>query len=218
MLTLNLLQETLLKATKASKSKKKKETADGRDGRRRKNPDTEGDSSAKKQKAEKKALKSAGGDSNNVSQGSWKGNSSTDTTTDSRSKQMIHFVPQINPNIRFATYTKENGRTLVVQDQPVAVGTTLPSFSVIANQASLRAESVRSGSKVDIVESITEAVTSGGVTPTTVRISDTLLSSATVEESDKSGWAIGEVILCLFISGGVLTENCQYSRDSTCFI
>lgn len=36
------------------------------------------------------------------------------------------FVPQINRNIRFATYTKENGRTLVVQDEPVGGDTPLP--------------------------------------------------------------------------------------------
>ncbi|KAM5172810.1 lysine-specific demethylase 3B isoform 2-T2 [Mantella aurantiaca] len=182
-------EDTLVKV-KASKSKKKKESADGRDGRRRKNLDPEGNSSAKKQKAEKKDSDSTGGDSNEISQGSWKGSSSIDLTADSRAKQLLHFVPQVNPNIRFATYTKENGRTLVVQDQPVADGTTFPSFSVIASQASLRSESMRSGSKVDNVESAAEAVTSGGVTPTTVRISDTALSNVT--EENKSGWAIGE--------------------------
>lgn len=194
------MQDTLVKV-KASKSKKKKETADGRDGRRRKNPDTEGDFSAKKQKAEKKDSDTTGGDSMEVSQGSWKGSGTSDPTADSRSK-LLHFVPQINPNIRFATYTKENGRTLVVQDQPVADGTAFPSFSVIASQTSLRSESVRSGSKGDNVESTTEAVTSAGVTPTTVRISD-VLSNVTTEENDKSGWAIGEVIWCIVFYGGV---------------
>ncbi|XP_072257186.1 lysine-specific demethylase 3B [Pyxicephalus adspersus] len=185
-------EDGLPKVSKASKSKKKKETSEGRDSRRRKNPDTEGDSSAKKQRAERKDSDSNGGDSSEVSQGHWKGSSSADPTSDSRAKQLLHFVPQINPNIRFATYTKENGRTLVVQDQPVADGTTFPSFNVIAGQTSLRSEAVRPGTKGDNVESITEVVTSGGLTPTTVRISDTGLSNVTAEENNKPGWVIGE--------------------------
>ncbi|XP_075065327.1 lysine-specific demethylase 3B isoform X2 [Mixophyes fleayi] len=191
-------EDALLKVTKSSKTKKKKENAEGRDGRRRKiPPDAESDSSGKKQKPEKKDLDSNGGDSNELNRGSLKGSSSADATSDSRSKQMLHYVPQINRNIRFATYTKENGRTLVVQDQPVGDGASLafPSFSAMTSQNSV-SEAGRSGSKgalsVDNVGNTAETLASSAATPTTVRISDTSLATVTGEENKKSSWAMGE--------------------------
>ncbi|XP_068133127.1 lysine-specific demethylase 3B [Hyperolius riggenbachi] len=186
-------EDSQVKATKASKTKRRKENTDGKESRRRKITDAEGDSSAKKQKAEKK-VDSNGGESCEVNQGPWKGSGSAEPATDPRSKQMLHFVPQINPNIRFATYTKENGRTLVVQDQPVADGTSTPypSFNVMATQTPSWSEAARSGSKVDSVECAPESVTASGPTPTTVRISDSALPSVAAEENKKTGWAIGE--------------------------
>ncbi|MEE6479972.1 hypothetical protein FKM82_012424 [Ascaphus truei] len=191
-------EETSVKVSKASKSKKKKENADGKDGRRRKiHSDTESDSAGKKKKSDKKDVDSNGSDGSEVSRGSWKGSGSGDPTNDTRSKQMLHFVPQINRNIRFATYTKENGRTLVVQDQPVSdcASVAFPSFSGIASQTSLMTEAGRSGSKgvssVESVGNLAEPMTTSGVTPTTVRISDTGLSTVT-EENPKSGWSLGE--------------------------
>ncbi|XP_044136566.1 lysine-specific demethylase 3B [Bufo gargarizans] len=189
--------EDMLKIAKTTKAKKKKENTDGRDGRRRKLPsDAEGDSSGKRQKAEKKELDTNGGDSGEPNRSSWTSGSSADPAVDSRSKQMLHFVPQINRNIRFATYTKENGRTLVVQDQPVGDGAPLafPSFSAVANQGSLMPERPvnKSALPADNPVSTTESITSSGVTPTTVRISDTSLSSVAAEESKKPSWTSGE--------------------------
>lgn len=192
-------EDSLLKITKTTKAKKKKENTDGRDGRRRKLPlDAEGDSSGKKQKAEKRELDSNGGDSSELNRSSWNSASGADPTVDSRSKPMLHFVPQINRNIRFATYTKENGRTLVVQDQPVGDGAppAFPTFSAMASQGSLTPETVRPVNKsalpADNPVSTTESLTSSGVTPTTVRISDTSLSSVAAEESKKPSWTTGE--------------------------
>ncbi|XP_018107779.1 lysine-specific demethylase 3B isoform X2 [Xenopus laevis] len=174
--------EEATKVGKVSKSKKKKENTDAR---RRKLPsDAENDSAGKKQKGDKKDVDSNGNDGSEANRGSWKASSTGEASPDSRSKQMLHFVPQINRNIRFATYTKENGRTLVVQDQPVNDGTSLafPTFSGMA-KGILSAESVGNS----------ESITSSGTTPTptTVRISDTSLSALTGEEK-KPNWSIGE--------------------------
>ncbi|XP_004912946.1 lysine-specific demethylase 3B isoform X2 [Xenopus tropicalis] len=172
--------EEATKAGKASKSKKKKENTDAR---RRKLPsDAENDSAGKKQKGDKKDVDSNGNDGSEANRGVWKAGSTGEATPDSRSKQMLHFVPQINRNIRFATYTKENGRTLVVQDQPVNDGTSLafPTFSGMT-KGILSGESVGNS----------ESVTSSGTTPTTVRISDTSLSALTGEEK-KPNWSLGE--------------------------
>uniref|UniRef100_A0A8C5MUA2 Lysine-specific demethylase n=1 Tax=Leptobrachium leishanense TaxID=445787 RepID=A0A8C5MUA2_9ANUR len=107
------------KVSKASKTKKKKENADGKDGRRRKiAAGSESDIATKKPKAEKKEGGRNGNESIDMNQAPWKGSGIGDPTNDEQTKPMQHFVPQINRNIRFATYTKENGRTLVVQDQP----------------------------------------------------------------------------------------------------
>ncbi|XP_073413000.1 lysine-specific demethylase 3B isoform X1 [Dendrobates tinctorius] len=189
-------EESLLKLTKTTKSKKKKENIDGR---RRKIPfDADGDSSGKKQKAEKKELDSNGGDPSELTRSSWTSGSTADPAVDSRSKHMLHFVPQINRNIRFATYTKENGRTLVVQDQPVSDGTplALPPFSAMASQGTPMPETLRSAKTralpPDNPVSTAESLPSSGVMATTVRISDTALSSAPSEESKKPGWAAGE--------------------------
>ncbi|XP_072002421.1 lysine-specific demethylase 3B isoform X2 [Engystomops pustulosus] len=186
-------EDAILKITKATKSKKKKESTDGRDGRRRKLPsDGEGDSSGKKQKAEKKEVDSNGGDSSEVNRSSCTSGSGADPAVDPRTKQMLHFVPQINRNIRFATYTKENGRTLVVQDQPVAEGTptAFPNFSAGASQGSPVPEAVRQVNKsAENPVSTTESLPSSGVTPSTVRISD---SSVAAEESKMPSWTTGE--------------------------
>ncbi|KAM4675517.1 lysine-specific demethylase 3B isoform 2-T2 [Discoglossus pictus] len=193
-----LPEEMSLKVNKVSKAKKKKENPDGKDGRRRKiSSDAESDPVGKKQKGDKKDGDSNGSDVSEVNRGSWKGTGSEEPTTDSRSKQILHFVPQINRNIRFATYTKENGRTLVVQDQPVSDSTTLafPTFAGMASQA-LMSDTGRLGNKsvlsVENAGKPGEIITTSGVTPTTVRISDTSLSTVAGEENKKSSWSIGE--------------------------
>ncbi|XP_018111565.1 lysine-specific demethylase 3B isoform X2 [Xenopus laevis] len=178
-----LTDDTLLRpeeTTKVCKSKKKKENIDAR---RRKLPsDADNDSDRKKQKVDKKDMDSNGNDGSEANQGIWNASSTGEATSDSKSKQMLHFVPQINRNIRFATYTKENGRTLVVQDQPVNDGTSLafPTFSGTAKDI-LSGESVGNS----------ENITSSGTTPTTVRISDTSLSALTGEDK-KPNWSLGE--------------------------
>ncbi|KAM4746881.1 lysine-specific demethylase 3B isoform 2-T2 [Rhinophrynus dorsalis] len=189
-------EETLVKTNKASKAKKKKETADSR---RRKMPtDADSDSSGKKQKGDKKDVNSNGSDGSEVNRGSSKASGSGEPAPESRSKQMLHFVPQINRNIRFATYTKENGRTLVVQDQPVSDGKSLafPTFSAMSVKAPLVTDVGRSGSKVlsseESVRKPVESMTSSSITPTTVRISDTSLSSLTGEENKKADWSLAE--------------------------
>ncbi|KAM8973234.1 lysine-specific demethylase 3B isoform 2-T2 [Pelodytes ibericus] len=189
-------EETIVKVSKATKNKKKKENADGKDGRRRKiSADPENDAAAKKPKAEKKEVDSNGSDSSEVNRSAWRGSGSGDTAKDSRAKQVQHFVPQINRNIRFATYTKENGRTLVVQDQPVADCSSLafPSFSGMASQIST-SEAGRARSKsvlsVENAGNPVENMTSSGVTAT-VRICETSVSSLSGDEK-KPSWSIGE--------------------------
>ncbi|XP_016059271.1 PREDICTED: lysine-specific demethylase 3B isoform X3 [Miniopterus natalensis] len=111
-----------LKAVKSSKGKKKRESIEGKDGRRRKSASDSGcDSASKKLKGDRGEVDSNGSDGGEASRGPWKGgNASGEPGLDQRAKQPpTTFVPQINRNIRFATYTKENGRTLVVQDEPV---------------------------------------------------------------------------------------------------
>ncbi|CAH2277481.1 lysine-specific demethylase 3B isoform X1 [Pelobates cultripes] len=191
-------EETLVKGSKTSKIKKKKENTDGKDGRRRKiTTDPEGDTASKKQKGEKKEVESNGNDGNEVSRSAWKGSSIVDPAKDAQTKQMLHYVPQINRNIRFATYTKENGRTLVVQDQPVSDSSSLafPSFSAIASQTPMSSEAARSGSK-SILSSENagnpaESIISSGVTATTVRICDTSISTAKGEDKMPT-WTLGE--------------------------
>ncbi|KAG8439479.1 hypothetical protein GDO86_005621 [Hymenochirus boettgeri] len=154
-----LIDESLLhpeEVTKGGKAGKTKKKKENTDARRRKLPsDGDNDSVGKKQKSDKKDP-----DSN--------GNNGC----------------EINHNIRFATYTKENGRTLVVQDQPVTDGSAnalaFPSFAGMA-------KGLLSGDGVGN----TESINSTGTTPTTVRISDTSLSGLTGEEK-KPSWSLGE--------------------------
>lgn len=115
---------------------------------------------------------------------------------------MPSFIPQINRNIRFATYTKENGRTLVVQDEPVGGDAPLPftPFSSVAGQPLLVGSGCKEAGKSleqvgqGIVTSAS-AVTTTALTPTTVRISDTSLPAVTGQEKLKTvrSQAQGEV-------------------------
>ncbi|NWI77303.1 KDM3B demethylase, partial [Dryoscopus gambensis] len=126
-----------LKAAKSSsKGKKKKESLEGKDGRRRKNVSDPGCDPATKKLKERAEADSNGSDGSEASRGPWKGVSGSETGLDPRAKQLPSFIPQLNRNIRFATYTKENGRTLVVQDEPVGGDTPLPftPFSSVAGQ------------------------------------------------------------------------------------
>ncbi|KAM6380016.1 LOW QUALITY PROTEIN: lysine-specific demethylase 3B [Pluvialis apricaria] len=183
-----------LKAAKSSKGKKKKESLEGKDGRRRKNASDSGCDPATKKLKEKGEVDSNGSDGGEASRGPWKGGSGSETGLDPRAKQLPSFVPQINRNIRFATYTKENGRTLVVQDEPVGGDTPLPftPFSSVAGQALLVGSGCKEAGKSleqggqGTVTSAT-AVTTAALTPTTVRISDTSLPAVTGQEKLKTG-------------------------------
>ncbi|NWI60464.1 KDM3B demethylase, partial [Calyptomena viridis] len=183
-----------LKAAKSSsKGKKKKESLEGKDGRRRKNASDSGCDPATKKLKERGEVDSNGSDGGEASRGSWKGVSSSEAGLDPRAKQLPSFIPQINRNIRFATYTKENGRTLVVQDEPVGGDTPLPftPFSSVAGQAIL----VGSGCK-EVGKSLEQggqgtvtsaaAGTTTALTPTTVRISDTSLPAVTGQDKLKT--------------------------------
>ncbi|KAF1509576.1 Lysine-specific demethylase 3B, partial [Eudyptula minor novaehollandiae] len=183
-----------LKAAKSSKGKKKKESLEGKDGRRRKNASDSGCDPATKKLKERGEVDSNGSDGGEASRGPWKGGSNSETALDPRAKQLPSFIPQINRNIRFATYTKENGRTLVVQDEPVGGDTPLPltPFSSVAGQALLVGSGCKeSGKSLEQVGQGTvtsaTAVTTTALTPTTVRISDTSLSAVTGQEKLKTG-------------------------------
>ncbi|NXB25883.1 KDM3B demethylase, partial [Rhagologus leucostigma] len=183
-----------LKATKSSsKGKKKKESLEGKDGRRRKNVSDPGCDPATKKLKERGEADSNGSDGGEASRGPWKGGSSSETGLDPRAKQLPSFIPQINRNIRFATYTKENGRTLVVQDEPVGGDTPLPftPFSSVAGQPSLVGSGCKeTGKSLEQVGQGTvtsaTAVTTPALTPTTVRISDTSLPAVTGQEKLKT--------------------------------
>uniref|UniRef100_A0A8C3PQ44 Lysine-specific demethylase n=1 Tax=Calidris pygmaea TaxID=425635 RepID=A0A8C3PQ44_9CHAR len=183
-----------LKAPKSSKGKKKKESLEGKDGRRRKNASDSGCDPATKKLKERGEVDSNGSDGGEASRGPWKGGSNSEPGLDPRAKQLPSFVPQINRNIRFATYTKENGRTLVVQDEPVGGDMPLPftPFSSVAGQALLvgsgckeTGKSLEQGGQGTVTSAA--AVTTTALTPTTVRISDTSLPAVTGQEKLKTG-------------------------------
>ncbi|KAM6299688.1 lysine-specific demethylase 3B [Aegotheles albertisi] len=183
-----------LKAAKSSKGKKKKESLEGKDGRRRKNASDSGCDPATKKLKERGEVDSNGSDGGEASRGPWKGGSSSETGLDPRAKQLPSLIPQINRNIRFATYTKENGRTLVVQDEPVGGDTPLPftQFSSVAGQTLLAGSGCKeAGKSLEQIGqgTVTSAatVTTTALTPTTVRISDTSLPAVTGQEKLKIG-------------------------------
>lgn len=204
-----VLQGGTLKAVKSSKGKKKRESIEGKDGRRRKSASDSGcDPASKKLKGDRGEVDSNGSDGGEASRGPWKGgNASGEPGLDQRAKQPpTTFVPQINRNIRFATYTKENGRTLVVQDEPVGGDTPVPftPYSPATGQTSLApevggAENKEAGKTLEqvgqgIVASAA-VVSTASSTPTTVRISDTGLAAGTGPDKQKGGrlQAPGEV-------------------------
>ncbi|XP_054832812.1 lysine-specific demethylase 3B isoform X1 [Eublepharis macularius] len=189
----------LLKTSKSSKGKKKKENVEGKDGRRRKNASDTGCDHATKKLKERGDADSNGSDGVEANRGAWKGNVSGDTTLDPRAKQLPQFVPQMNRNIRFATYTKENGRTLVVQDEPASGDTPIPftPFSPAATQALLSGDGSQETAKSleQASQGLVAApavITTAGPTPTTVRISETSLSAATGQEKQKGGRSQGQ--------------------------
>uniref|UniRef100_A0A8D0GEF9 Lysine-specific demethylase 3B n=1 Tax=Sphenodon punctatus TaxID=8508 RepID=A0A8D0GEF9_SPHPU len=193
-----------LKAAKSSKGKKKRESLDGKDGRRRKSASDSGGDPATKKLKERGEVDSNGSEGGEASRGPWKEGASGDTGLNPRAKQLPSFVPQINRNIRFATYTKENGRTLVVQDEPVGGDTPVPftPFSSAAGQALVGgAGSKEAGKSLEqigqgmVAAPAAAAVTTAGSSPTTVRICDTSMSTTTGQEKQKAGHsaAHGEV-------------------------
>ncbi|XP_074865431.1 lysine-specific demethylase 3B [Carettochelys insculpta] len=181
-----------LKAAKSSKGKKKRENTEGKDGRRRKNASDSGCDPATKKLKERSEVDSNGSDGGEANRPPWKG---SEPGLDTRAKQQPPFVPQINRNIRFATYTKENGRTLVVQDEPVCGETPVPftSFSSASSLTLMVGAGCREGGKS--LEQLGQgmaspaAVTTAALTPTTVRISDTGMSAVTGQEKQKTSWS-----------------------------
>ncbi|XP_056667330.1 lysine-specific demethylase 3B isoform X2 [Monodelphis domestica] len=190
-----------LKAVKPSKGKKKRESIEGKDGRRRKSASDSGcDPATKKLKGEKSEGDNNGNDGSEASRGPWKGSASGEPGLDQRAKQLPPFVPQINRNIRFATYTKENGRTLVVQDEPLGGDVPVPftPYSSATGQSPLVTEVGGAGNKeagksldqgAQSLAVSTAVVTTTSSTPTTVRISDTGLSAMTLQEKQKVIWS-----------------------------
>ncbi|XP_023559140.1 lysine-specific demethylase 3B [Octodon degus] len=199
----------MLKAVKPSKGKKKRDSIEGKDGRRRKSASDSGcDPASKKLKGDRGEVDSNGSDGSEASRGPWKeGNASGEPGLDQRAKQPPStFVPQINRNIRFATYTKENGRTLVVQDEPVGGDIPVPftPYSTGTGQTPLApevggAENKEAGKTLEQVGqgmvASAAVVTTASSTPTTVRISDTGLATGTGPEKQKGSWsqASGEI-------------------------
>ncbi|XP_013368416.1 PREDICTED: lysine-specific demethylase 3B isoform X5 [Chinchilla lanigera] len=198
-----------LKAVKPSKGKKKRESIEGKDGRRRKSASDSGcDPASKKLKGDRGEVDSNGSDGSEASQGPWKeGNASGEPGLDQRAKQPPStFVPQINRNIRFATYTKENGRTLVVQDEPIGgdIPISFTPYSTATGQTPLAsevggAENKEAGKTLEQVGqgmvASAAVVSTTSSTPTTVRISDTGLATGTGPEKQKGSWsqASGEI-------------------------
>lgn len=159
-------------------------------------------------KGDRGEVDSRGSDGGEASRGPWKAaNASGEPGLEHRAKQPPStFVPQINRNIRFATYTKENGRTLVVQDEPVGGDAPAPftPYSSATGQTPLApevggAENKEAGKTLEQVSqglvASAAVVTTASSTPTTVRISDTGLASGTGPDKQKGSWsqASGEV-------------------------
>ncbi|XP_069507689.1 lysine-specific demethylase 3B [Ambystoma mexicanum] len=123
------------------------------------------------------------------------GNTTKDTDPDSQGKELSQFVPQINRNIRFATYTKENGRTLVVQDQPGSTQKSLP-FSGFTSVTSPIASSLQCSETGSRESSSLEPVgkTFGGHSGSissnaaTLRMSDPNWSSMSTGDGMKPNW------------------------------
>ncbi|XP_043839467.1 lysine-specific demethylase 3B [Dromiciops gliroides] len=190
-----------LKVVKPSKGKKKRESIEGKDGRRRKSASDSGcDPATKKLKGERSEVDSNGSEGSEASRGPWKGSAIGEPGLDQRAKQLPPFVPQINRNIRFATYTKENGRTLVVQDEPLGGDIPVPftPYSSATGQSPLVTEVGGAGNKeagksldqgAQSLAVSTAVVTTTSSTPTTVRISDTGLSAVTLQEKPKVSWS-----------------------------
>nr|XP_008103206.1 PREDICTED: lysine-specific demethylase 3B isoform X1 [Anolis carolinensis] len=183
-----------LKAAKSSKGKKKKESVEGKDGRRRKNASEAGCDHATKKLKERGEVDSNGNDGGEATRGAWQASLGGDVALDSQDTQLPPFGPQINRGIRFATYTKENGRTLVVQDEPVGGDTPVPftSFSSATAQALLSgagsqemAKSLEPTSQGPVAAPA--VITTSGTTPTTMRPSDTGLPPIPGQEKQKSG-------------------------------
>ncbi|XP_005992452.1 lysine-specific demethylase 3B isoform X2 [Latimeria chalumnae] len=189
---------------KNSKGKKKRETIEEKDERRKKPAlDSDGDFKVKKAKGENGETNSSGLEGAESSQ-SLKTAGDTGTEAGPNPTMTPQFVPQMHPNIRFATYTKENGRTLVVQDQPIGADASV-SFSPFssARQQPLMGSSITESLNKDQSTSLevgTERASGSaalggfsntmGPSPTTVRISDSATSAFTGQQ--QSGWPLAQ--------------------------
>ncbi|XP_069052136.1 lysine-specific demethylase 3B isoform X3 [Lepisosteus oculatus] len=139
-----LADERLDEADQPGKKGRRRKESDGgkgEGGRRRRNAsESEGDVALKRLKGAE-----GGGDSEwgEGSLGTWRGGGGEGSPNTSAAPQgtspsqsspgpSTHVSSQGHPNILFATYTKENGRTVVVQDRPVSGGDPLPVLNPTA--------------------------------------------------------------------------------------
>ncbi|XP_041079696.1 lysine-specific demethylase 3B-like isoform X2 [Polyodon spathula] len=215
----DLLDEVDYEAVECEGSKKgrRRKEGDGKgQGRRRRNTsDSDSDVAVKRLKVGE--ADSSGSEGGENSFGSWKGGgtgtsiTSGSTLNQGSSNTAAHVSSQGHPNIRFATYTKENGRTVVVQDRPLAVepasatppspfSTSFPSVSQIPPGSALAA-AVKKDKPAATPEKEgtgTSPVTLGGFplttgpTPTSVRISDGGAAVGSFSGQKTAGWGVGQ--------------------------
>ncbi|XP_041121583.1 lysine-specific demethylase 3B-like isoform X2 [Polyodon spathula] len=200
-----------------SKKSRRRKEGDGKgQGRRRQNTsDSDSDVAVKRLKVGE--ADSSGSEGGENSFGSSKGggtgtsNTSGPTPNQGSSNTAAHVSSQGHPNIRFATYTKENGRTVVVQDRPLAVepaivspfsSTAFPSVSQMppgsALAAALKKDKQSPAAAPEREEARTSPVTLGGFPltvgpiPTSVRISDGGAAVGSFSGQKTAGWGVGQ--------------------------
>lgn len=207
--------------TEGSKKGKRRKEGDGKgQGRRRRNTsDSDSDVAVKRLKVGE--TDSSGSEGGENSFGSWKGggsgtsNTSGPTQNQGSSNTAAHVSSQGHPNIRFATYTKENGRTVVVQDRPLAAepatataaspspfSTAFPSVSQMppgsALAAALKKDKQSPAATPEKEGARTSPVTLGGFPltagpiPTSVRISDGGAAVGSFSGQKTAGWGVGQ--------------------------
>ncbi|MGH0159131.1 UNVERIFIED_CONTAM: hypothetical protein FKN15_062729 [Acipenser sinensis] len=207
--------------TEGSKKGKRKKEGDGKgQGRSRRNTsDSDSDVAVKRVKVGE--TDSSGSEGGENSFGSWKGGSSGSSNTSGptqnqgSSNTAAHVSSQGHPNICFATYTKENGRTVVVQDRPLAAepatataappspfSTAFPSVSQMppgsALAAALKKDKQSPALTPEKEGARTSPVTLGGFPlttgpiPTSVHITDGGAAVGSFSGQKTAGWGVGQ--------------------------
>ncbi|MBN3291739.1 KDM3B demethylase, partial [Polypterus senegalus] len=199
------------------KCRRRKEGDLKADGRRRRNTsDSESETGMKKLKSgEKSEADSSGSEGGENGLGSWKSSCASSSVvlppSTASPNMAAHTSSQVHPNIRFATYTKENGRTVVVQDRPVAVdpavcspfsSTVFPSVGQKSLGPGLPAQQLKEKLlPVDLPEKENACASpvalggfppTAGPVPTAVRITDSGASVGGFTGQKTSSWAAGQ--------------------------